>query len=142
MYRHVLVPIDPAHGEVGSHILRVARGLVDEGGRIRILTVLEPVPSYVANYLPPNVGEESRREARERLAALAAAAGIEAEIVLRTGHAPSEIIEEAREAGCDAIVLGSHRPDFRDYFIGSTAARVVRHAPVTVVVERSSQAKT
>jgi universal stress protein F len=137
MYNHVLVPVDLGHGDVGRHILMVARALVGDSGRISLLSVLEAVPAYVANYIPAAVADKSREESRQQLAALAQAAGVEADVLLRTGNAPIEILEEARELGCDAIIIGSHRPDYRDYFIGSTAARVVRHAPCTVIVERS-----
>ena len=37
----------------------------------------------------------------------------------------------------DLIVMGSHRPELRDYLLGPNAARVVRHAPCSVVVVRS-----
>jgi universal stress protein F len=137
MYKHILVPIDLGHDEVGDHILKVAQFLAGPSGKVSVLSVLEPVPGYVANYIPRDVADKSREDARQRLEAKASASGIQAEIVLRTGNAANEILEEAREAGCDAIVIGSHRPDYRDYFIGSTAARVVRHASCTVVVERT-----
>jgi nucleotide-binding universal stress UspA family protein len=32
--------------------------------------------------------------------------------------------------------MGSHRPNMSDYLIGPNAARVVRHAPVSVLVVR------
>jgi universal stress protein F len=116
----------------------VARLLAGPGGRISLLTVLDAVPAYVSSYIPPETIAQGRDEARGRLQKLAAAAGVEAEVYLREGPAANQIIEEATALGCDAIVLGSHRPDYRDYFLGSTAARVVRHAPCTVVVERSA----
>ncbi len=37
----------------------------------------------------------------------------------------------------DCIVIGSHKPGLSDYLLGSTAARVVRHAPCAVHVYRS-----
>ena len=64
----------------------------------------------------------------------------EATLELRDGAASAVILEEAERLDADAIVLGSHRPSFGDYLIGSTAARVVRHAQCTVVVERSTGA--
>jgi universal stress protein F len=137
MYSHILVPVDPGHAELGPHILKRARHLVGSGGRITLLTVLEPLPGYVANYIPRETVDRSRHEARESLEELVRASGIDAEVVLRVGNPPNEILSEAQERGCDAIVLGSHRPDYRDYFIGSTAARVVRHARCSVLVERS-----
>ena len=33
-------------------------------------------------------------------------------------------------------MIASHKPGFSDYFIGSTAARIVRHAQCSVLVTR------
>jgi len=33
-------------------------------------------------------------------------------------------------------MIASHKPGMSDYFIGSTAARVVRHAQVSVLIDR------
>ena len=141
MYRSILVPIDPAHGEVGERIIAVAKLLAGGTGRITILTVLEPVPSYVAAYIPDGMLEANREAAADRLRAMAERAGLEeATLELRDGAASAVILEEAERLDADAIVLGSHRPSFGDYLIGSTAARVVRHAQCTVVVERSTGA--
>jgi nucleotide-binding universal stress UspA family protein len=46
------------------------------------------------------------------------------------------ILETAKEIGADLIVIASHRPGLQDYFLGSTAARVVRHAECAVLVDR------
>ena len=52
------------------------------------------------------------------------------------GHAGTSILEYAEEHGCDCIVIASHRPGLGDYLLGSTAARVVRHAACSVHVMR------
>jgi nucleotide-binding universal stress UspA family protein len=46
------------------------------------------------------------------------------------------ILRTADEIGCDCIVMGSHRPELKDYLLGPNAARVVRHAPCSVMVVR------
>ena len=140
MYGSILVPIDPAHGEVGERIIRVAKLLAGGSGRITLLTVLEPIPAYVAAHIPAATLEANRNAAADRLRAMAEAVGLEAATLeLRDGAPSAVILEEAERLGVDAIVLGSHRPSFGDYLIGSTAARVVRHAQCTVVVERSTR---
>lgn len=139
MYQHVLVPVDPRHGEVGARIIAVARLLAGSTGKVTLLTVLEPVPDFIANEIPAEVLRNSGAAASDQLLALAREAGVESsEMVTRSGPAASTILSEAERLGCDAIVLGSHRPNFADYLLGSTAARVVRHAKCTVLVERSS----
>ena len=52
------------------------------------------------------------------------------------GNAASEILGLAAREGVDCIVIASHKPGFADYFLGSTAARVVRHAQCSVHVIR------
>ena len=52
------------------------------------------------------------------------------------GHSARTIIDYATQHGFDCIVIGSHKPGLSDFFLGSTAARVVRHAPCAVHVHR------
>jgi len=42
----------------------------------------------------------------------------------------------AKEKDVDLIIIASHRPGLQDYFLGSTAAKVVRHATCSVLVVR------
>ncbi len=135
MYKHILLPLAPDHGAVGESALAVARTLLSAGGRITVLTVLEAIPSYVAQYLPRDQEEANRRE---MAAALAAEFAGQADVVTKvaSGQAAELILREAAEGAHDCIIIASHRPGMQDYFLGSTAARVVRHAPVSVHVLR------
>jgi len=60
----------------------------------------------------------------------------DAEVVVLVGHAGRSITDYAEETGADCIIVGSHRSELRDFFLGSTAACVVRHAPCAVHVLR------
>ena len=62
--------------------------------------------------------------------------GIKTKIDMRHGTPGSGILDAAEDLGIDLIVIGSHKPDLTDYFLGSTAARVVRHAQCPVLVMR------
>ncbi len=42
----------------------------------------------------------------------------------------------------DLIVVGSHRPNWSTYLIGSNAANIVRHAQCSVLVMRLPNAPT
>jgi nucleotide-binding universal stress UspA family protein len=54
--------------------------------------------------------------------------------ITRRGEAAREIIAQAREEGCDLLVIGAqHRRFFDSTVIGSTTVRVVRHAPCPVL---------
>ena len=56
---------------------------------------------------------------------------------MQIGPVHHEVLEEAKEFGADLIVMSSHDPGLRTYFIGSNAAQVVRHAHCSVMVVRS-----
>ncbi len=52
------------------------------------------------------------------------------------GHSSRTILDQASENSNDCIVMHSHRPSVQDYFLGSTAAHVVRHAGCSLHVIR------
>ncbi|SIO46130.1 Nucleotide-binding universal stress protein, UspA family [Rhodovulum sp. ES.010] len=135
MYKNILVPVAVDHGPHLDEVLEVARRLRAEGGRITALTVAEAIPPYVAQYLPEGQEAQTRESIRHDLTGeLEAASDVDVRVV--TGHAGMTIVDYAERHGVDCIVMHSHRPGLQDYFLGSTAARVVRHAPCSVVVLR------
>jgi len=135
MYTNILVPIAPDHGANTASALEAARLMAGNDGRITALTVADEIPGYVVQQLPQGLLENTRAEMLAALKAdLGGVKGIKAEVV--TGHAGRTITDYADAHGIDCIVIASHRPGLQDYFLGSTAARVVRHAKCTVVVIR------
>ena len=136
MYSTIIVPVDLSQEEKGRDILGRALKLGGAGAKIVLVNVLEEIPAYVASELPAGLLEESRGSAEARLRAIAADAGAEVEIVVRAGHPANQILELADKKGADLIIVASHRPGLQDYFIGSTAGRVVRHARCSVLVTR------
>ncbi len=136
MYSTIIVPIDLSQETKGRRILDLATRLGDEGARIILANILEELPGYVAIELPAGLVEQSRKDAEEKLKAIATDAGVKAEITVRVGHPGNEILELAEETKADLIIVASHRPGLQDYFIGSTAGRVVRHANCSVLVTR------
>ena len=56
--------------------------------------------------------------------------------LVAVGKAYQEILHVAEKDGADLIVLGAHAPDLKDYLLGPTAARVVRHTSSSVYVVR------
>ena len=133
MYSNILIPVAIDHGETTQQALEVARALCSPGGTITALTVMEHIPAYVAAELPAGQIDRSHKMAHEALQA-EMGAGIECRVV--TGHPGRTITDFADESGADCIVIASHQPGLQDYFLGSTAARVVRHAHCAVHVVR------
>lgn len=135
MYRNVMIPIALEHTEGLEDSLQVARALLADGGEVWLLHVIEEMPGYMTGEMPQELIASSHEAARRELARIAEAhGGIEARSVV--GHAGRTIIDEASKGGVDCVVLRSHIPEFADYFLGSTSARVVRHAPCSVMVIR------
>jgi len=136
MPKTIIVPVALAQVEKANSMLDVARQLGGEDGNIVLVTVIEDVPGYIAAELPANLMENAAEEARGELRALARNAGMELAVEVRKGNPATAILAVAGERNADIIVIASHRPGLQDYFLGSTAARVVRHAKCSVHVIR------
>lgn len=134
MYKTILVPIDLNHPEVGRETLKIARAIGGKPSRIAALYVVPDFPGFVVVELPKGLLEKNLVQARAELKALADEVGADSEV--QSGHTPLRILEYAKAIGADLIVIASHHPALRDYFLGSTAARVVRHAECAVLVHR------
>ena len=134
MYRNILVPIALDHERDVAAALSVARALVDDGGKITALTVVEAVPSYILAEFPEGHVERNRDAAAAALKE--EVGGADVTTVAVTGHSARSILDYAEAHEIDCIVIASHRPGLQDFFLGSTAARVVRHAACAVHVVR------
>lgn len=136
MYNTIIVPVEMSHAEKAQPMIAAARQLGGDQARIVLISVVEDVPTYVAAELPGGVIDKAKQAAKEKLEGIAREAGANTEIEVRSGQASTVILGVAREKRADAIVIASHRPGLADYLLGSTAARVVRHAPCSVLVLR------
>ncbi|OED48313.1 universal stress protein [Leisingera sp. S232] len=136
MYDNILVPMALDHGVSGT-TLKAAATLCNPGGRITALHVYEAPQGSVNAYLDEKAVREGLENARQRLAKKTADYGdVDAQIV--KGRSYRAIVEYAEKHGIDCIVVGSHKPGLSDFFLGTTAARVVRHASCAVHVCRTA----
>jgi Universal stress protein UspA and related nucleotide-binding proteins len=136
MYKKIIVPVDCGQLDKGEKILRKAAALLDTGGEIILLTVVEDMPGYMAIDLPVDIIENAIKDGKAKLVELKEKTGIDARVEIRTGAPAREIIAAAQEHGADLVIIASHVPDFSNYFIGATADRVVRHSKCAVLVDR------
>jgi universal stress protein F len=136
MYKNIIVGIDLSHGDAGKELIARARSLVDEGGTIRLIHVLEDVPSYIAAELPRDLADRRQAESKVELNLLTQGVPGNCVSEVRSGAPASQILQAAEDHGADLIMIASHRPGLSDYFIGSTAARVVRHSQCSVLIAR------
>ena len=135
MYHKILVPVAFDETHDGHRAVPVARALAAPGAEITLLHVMEEVPAYAISYMPPDFRSESRAAVVEALSAYAAEME-NAKVAVVEGTPGRKILEWIEDHGCDLVVISSHRPGLQDYVIGSTAGRVVRHAPCAVHVVR------
>ncbi len=136
MYKTILVPIDMAHLAEGKKIIDVAVEHAAEDAKIILLNVIEEVPSWAAINLPADLIDKNVNSSRDELKAIATASGIKMDVEVRSGHSYNTILDVAEDKNADLIIVASHRPGLQDYLIGSTAAKVVRHATCSVLVVR------
>ena len=136
MYKNILVPIDMAHVAEGKANIDLAAQHAAAGAKIILLNVVEDIPNWAAVELPAGLLDQSLKSAQNELKAIATAAGMKMEVEVRTGHSYNTILDVAKEKNADLIIIASHRPGIQDYFLGSTAAKVVRHANCSVLVVR------
>lgn len=136
MYKKILIPVDMSHPEKAVNMISVAQKLADADTKFVMLNVAAMMPAYLEGSIPQEYLEISRKAARDKMEAVAKDVGIQAEIEVKSGKAENEILSFAEANDIDMIIVGSHKPGFGDYLIGSTAARVVRHAKCPVMVLR------
>ena len=140
MFKRILVPLDLADPELAKPSIETAVTLARaSGGAVRLLNVLPPTPTMLANYVPPDFDMQQQASTKEALDIVAQESGLDSTKVstaVRQGGVYHEIIEEATEIAADLIVMSSHRPGKRAYFLGSNAAHVVRYATCSVLVVR------
>ena len=140
MFRQILVPVDLGDTELAKPSIETAVALArPSGGSLRLLNVLPMTPVMLAEYVPPDFDAQQRHSAAEALTIIAKESGLNAgriSTAVRQGGIYHEVLEEAKEINADLIVMSSHRPAMRTYFLGSNAGHVVRYARCSVLVVR------
>lgn len=138
-YGSVLVATDLS--EPATSALRHAAALADlAGGRLTVTFVVEDrLPPLIMAQTPDVDGllERHRATAEKALHEYVAKrlAGQQVEMEVRLGTVHEEIVKLARERQADVIVVGMHGHGFLAHALaGSTAERVLHHAPCPVLV--------
>lgn len=152
MYRRVLVPLDGS--ATSTRGVREAIGLARaQGARLRLLNVLDErfFVSTGEGYTMSNIdkliaalraeGQKALDEASK--GALRQRIKVDTSLVESRGRAVSDVIlDEARKWRADLIVMGTHgRRGINRMLLGSDAERVLRSAPVPVLLVRAEEKK-
>ena len=134
MYQKIILSLALDHG-ISQKAIQTARALLAEGGQIFAVHVYEPLHGSVNAYVSEEAVVKAQQYTKDLLAERVGDAD-DLEAVLLKGHSGRSITDYAEKINADCIIVGSHKPGLRDYFLGSTAARIVRHAPCSVHVLR------
>jgi nucleotide-binding universal stress UspA family protein len=140
MYKKILVPVDLTEPNFAKPAIDTAVELAAQSaGIVRIVNVLPMTPVMLAEYVPADFDSQQRQTAEETVAKLARESGFDParlSTVVRQGGIYHEVLEEAELLNADLIVMVSHRPAIKTYFLGSNAGHVVRYAKCSVLVVR------
>ena len=140
MYKKMLLAFDGSEGAkraltVGINLAQIHRA------ELWALAVEEKLPRFsatidevqeekeYANRYYGGLLEEAGRQARE--------SGVELHTLLRPGHPAKTIVEVAQEGNFDLVIVGhTGLSEVWARFLGTTAEKVSRHAPCSVLIVR------
>ncbi|MFM7101283.1 MAG: universal stress protein [Verrucomicrobiota bacterium] len=143
--RKILVPVD--FSENGQKSIHYARAFAEQfEATLVLIHAIEPL-AYPPDFafvplLPPDVEEKRAEELQKQLDNLARnlGGGVPVETVLRSGRPWQEIVDYARTAGIDLLVVTTHGyTGLKHALLGSVAEKIVRHAPCPVLVVRTEE---
>ena len=140
--KSILVPIDFSKSSLKAfeYALPLARQF---GGEITLLHAIEPPPySMDLSYIPRSEGipTASMKKELEELASRMVGPELLKDVMVQVGTAFEVITNIARDCEVDLIVLTTHgETGLKHVFMGSTAERVIRHAPCPVLVVRKHE---
>jgi len=141
MYNHILVPIDLDSPQSSDKAVTTATRIAhDYGAVLHFLSVVPPLGSYASTFFPDGFQKEASEAALQRLHDFTAntdLGGVPVHHIVANGSIYDEILAIQAKVNADLIVMASHRPELSDYLLGPNAARVVRHAPCSVMVVRN-----
>ena len=141
MYKDILLAIDLGNDESWRKSVPTAVEYAKVfGSTLHVITVVPDFGmSIVAAYFPKDHEKKALAECNDKLHAFTKEhipAEVPVQHIVACGTAYEEILSMSEKINCDLIVLGSHRPEMKDFLLGPNSARIVRHANCSVLVVR------
>lgn len=141
MYKNILVTVDLGEAEAEKKALRTATELAKfYGANLHVLTV---VPDYgmslVGGFFPKDHEQQAIEQANKALHEFTKAnipTDVRHRHIVGRGSIYRQILHFANVSKADLIVMLASTPGPEDYLLGPNAARVARHASVSVHVVR------
>lgn len=141
MFQNILVAIDLDDRSDLDLTLKTAVELNERSGHcLHVMTVLPTFGmSMVGQFFPKGYEKEMADKLLARLRTEIKPyipEGMKVQHIVGEGSVYETVLRMAARTDADLIVIGAHRPELKDYLLGPNAARVVRHADVSVLVVR------
>jgi nucleotide-binding universal stress UspA family protein len=140
MFKKILLAYDGSEGanralEAGIDLAKI------HGAELWALAVEEKLPRFSGTIdevqEEKQFADEQYGKLMEAAGAQAKEAGLELKTLMRAGHAAQNIITAAKEGKFDLILVGhSGLSGVWAAFLGTTAEKVSRHAPCSVLIVR------
>jgi nucleotide-binding universal stress UspA family protein len=140
--RHLVVPVDgsPASRQGLELAADVARRT---GSRVTVVHVRH-LPAGISLSPASTRGaievtlEEMEAGVRAAVADVLGEAGVDWNLVLRSGSPGEEILQVVKDLGVDLVIIGSKpHGTVHDVLLGSTSVYLAKHSPVPVLIARS-----
>lgn len=140
LFRKVLATVDLGDADSSVRVIHAALEVITDRDTLHVVCV---VPDYgmsvVGSFFPADHEQHAIAKAKEALHAFTGEHvpdGVPVQHIIAHGNVYEEILQAAETVSADLIVVGSHRPELKDYLLGPNAARVVRHSKRSVLVVR------
>jgi nucleotide-binding universal stress UspA family protein len=138
MFKKILVAYDGSKGaERALHMaIQLAR---EQEAELWVLSVAEHLPRFPATIAETDEAlhrdEQALTSVQHKAHMLASEEEVVGQMITRAGHAGQAIIQAATEGHVNLLVLGrSGHSEVWGRFMGSTADKVSRHAPCSVLI--------
>jgi nucleotide-binding universal stress UspA family protein len=138
MFKKILVAYDGSKGAERALTLAIHLAREQEAD-LWLLTVADHLPRYPATIDETDETlrtlEQTLTRLQHKARMLASEEGVTVQTITRIGHAGHAIVEAAADGSFDLLVLGrSGHSEVWGRFMGSTADKVSRHAPCSVLI--------
>lgn len=138
---NIFCAVDLEHPGISKKILSEGLRLSDANGpTINVMTV---IPDYgmtiVGSYFEDGVLDKAKQSVNDALHAFVSenlSGNVKIRHIVSSGSVYEEVLKYANQVDADVIVIGASKPNLKDYLLGPNAARVARHANVSVFIVR------
>ncbi|ABG33551.1 universal stress protein [Roseobacter denitrificans] len=141
MTDHILCSVDLTHEDEAAKLLTEAHKLAGfYGATLSVVTVLPDYgSSWVGSFFKEGAMHDAAEAASDALHKLVSktlpdATGVQH--IVEIGVVYEKVLEAIGLSKADLVIVGAHKPDFADRFLGPNAARIARHAGISTLVLR------